>query len=161
MQETRAKSGARKAKARASNDQPAAEVEESLIGTPAAPDPPQISALAIIALVMASLGILLIPGLIGLVTGIVALWQIEESRGRLSCWRSAGSSCSFSPRSAASSEACSTASVTSSGVSFKIKRLPVRSVARRLKQTGHLQREKRYFFLMPGEAPAFLGAGPN
>ena len=83
MQETRAKSGARKAKARASNDQPAAEVEESLVGTPAAPDPPQISALAIIALVMASLGILLIPGLIGLVTGIVALWQIEESRGRL------------------------------------------------------------------------------
>ena len=83
MQETRAKSGARKAKARASNDQPATEVEESLIGTPAAPDPPQISALAIIALVMASLGILLIPGLIGLVTGIVALWQIEESRGRL------------------------------------------------------------------------------
>ena len=84
MQETRSKSGGRKTKERsAKNDQPAVEAEESIIESPPAPGPPQVSALAIIALVMASLGILLIPGLIGLVTGIVALWQIEESRGRL------------------------------------------------------------------------------
>ncbi len=83
MQETRSKSGTRKAKPRAAeNDQPAAEAEMTA-ETPHAPGPPQVSALAIIALVMASLGILLIPGLIGLVTGIVALWQIEESRGQL------------------------------------------------------------------------------
>jgi len=44
---------------------------------------PQISVMAILALVLSVFGILLIPGIIGLILGTVALWQINRSEGRL------------------------------------------------------------------------------
>ncbi|MBL67434.1 MAG: hypothetical protein CMO74_03115 [Verrucomicrobiales bacterium] len=56
-------------------------------GTPAAPveqpPQPQISVMAIVALVLSAFGILLIPGILGLILATVAMWQINRSEGRL------------------------------------------------------------------------------
>jgi len=43
----------------------------------------QISVTAIVALVFSVFGILLIPGIIGLILAVVAMWQINRSEGRL------------------------------------------------------------------------------
>jgi len=44
---------------------------------------PQISVMAIVALVLSAFGILLVPGILGLILGTVAMWQINKSEGRL------------------------------------------------------------------------------
>jgi len=44
---------------------------------------PQISVTAIVALVLSAFGILLVPGILGLILGTVAMWQINKSEGRL------------------------------------------------------------------------------
>ena len=44
---------------------------------------PQISVTAIVALVFSVFGILLIPGIIGLILAGISMWQINKSEGRL------------------------------------------------------------------------------
>ncbi len=50
---------------------------------PVTPAQPQISVIAIVALVLSAFGILLVPGILGLILSIVAMWQINKSEGRL------------------------------------------------------------------------------
>jgi len=58
----------------ASTDKPAAD---------SAVAQPQISVTAIVALVFSAFGILLVPGILGLILATVAMWQINKSDGRL------------------------------------------------------------------------------
>jgi predicted PurR-regulated permease PerM len=67
--------------------EPAAAVQPDNGAPVAQPDvaavQPQISVMAIVALVLSAFGILLVPGIIGLILAVVALWQINRSEGRL------------------------------------------------------------------------------
>ena len=63
-------------------------IEQPDNGTPTdqpavAPAQPQISVMAIVALVLSAFGILLVPGVLGLILAAVAMWQINRSDGRL------------------------------------------------------------------------------
>ena len=53
------------------------------VGQPVASAQPQISVMAIVALVLSAFGILLIPGILGLILAAVAMRQINKSEGRL------------------------------------------------------------------------------
>ena len=50
---------------------------------PANPIQPQVSVTALLALVLSVFGLLLVPGIIGLILAVVALWQINRSDGQL------------------------------------------------------------------------------